>query len=116
MLHIRPLLLASVLILGGCTHLKGVVVSEPGQRPHPNAVLSVGKPGGFVATESHPVDKKGEFDFYLMPTDENRVYLYDAANPDATMRRLDRSEFSEKMKLHLRPPAADPFPGMSVPQ
>jgi len=104
------------MVIGGCTHLKGVVLTEPGQRPHPNAILTVGKPGGISAVEMHPANKKGEFDFYIMPIDENHVYLYDGASPEATATRIDRSELGEKMKLHLRAPAADPFPAMIVPQ
>lgn len=110
-----PLLSWTALALAGCMHLKGVVLTEPGERPHPTAVLAVGRPGGISAVETHAVDKKGQFDFNILPTDENSVYVYDAANPTTTMRQIDRSELSDKMKLHLRPPAADPFPGMGVP-
>ena len=91
------------------------MVSDPGERPHPTAVLTAGRPGGISPAETHAVDNKGAFDFYFSSIEESNVYVYDAVNPDATMRRVDRSELSEKMKLHLRPPAADPFPGMSAP-
>src|SRR4051812_47831335 len=109
---LQGILAAGALFAGGCMHLKGVVLTEPGEKPHPTAVLSVGRPGGISVIESHPVNKKGEFDFQVFPTDESNIFLFDSANPSATARQLERFELGENMKLHLRPPAADPFSGL----
>ncbi|HVT79514.1 MAG TPA: hypothetical protein VHM90_02565 [Phycisphaerae bacterium] len=90
-------------VLGGCTHLKGVVVEDPGGRPMRTAVLTVGRPGGIAVFERHPVDDRGRFEFSLSPADLSNVYLYDGATaPEATLRHVDESEFSDHMQLHIR--------------
>jgi len=100
--------MATIALLGvvwmaatGCMHLKGVVEEAPG-RPAATAALSVGRPGGISATTEHRVDAKGRFDFWIFALDENRVYLFDLeGDPQTTMRRVDRSEFSDQMFLTI---------------
>jgi hypothetical protein len=100
----RYALLLLALVLGACTHLKGVVLEEPSGRPARTAVFSVGNPIGIAVYGQHSVDRNGEFDFYVGPTDDNIIYLFDgSAPPEMTMRRLAPYELGEKMQLHLRP-------------
>jgi hypothetical protein len=102
----RWIMLWGVMALVGCTHLKGVVLEDPSQRPARSAIISIGRPGGIAVFDSHHVDQNGAFDFYIGPTDANNVYLYDgSASPELTARRIEPFEQSEKMKLHLRPPS-----------
>ncbi len=102
----RWTLLLCVLGLAGCTHLKGIVLVESTQRPARTAVLSIGRPTGIAVFATHHVDANGAFDFYIGPTDENHVYIYDdSGSPELTMRRIDPLEMSVNMTLHLRPPA-----------
>ena len=103
----RLILLLCAAVLAGCAHLKGVVLEDPSQRPARTAVFSVGRPGGIAVFDSHRVDQNGAFDFYIGPTDDNNLYLYDGATaPELTMRRVEPFEQGEKMVLHLR--AASP--------
>lgn len=89
--------------LGGCTHLKGVVVEEQSGKPMRTAVLSVGRPGGLAVYATHRVDENGAFDFTLAPMDTTNIFLYDGAgDPETTMRHVEASEFSQNMKLRLR--------------
>ena len=100
----RLILLLCAVVLAGCAHLKGVVLEDPTQRPSSTAVLSVGRPTGIAVFDTHRVDQNGRFDFYIGPTDDNNVYLYDGAtSPELTMRRVEPFEQGEKMVLHLRP-------------
>ena len=95
---------ALVMALSACTHLKGVVLEEPSQRPVRTAMLTVGRPNGISVFEQHAVNSNGEFDFQIMPVDENNVYIYDtAAGAELTARKIDRSEMNDHMKLHMRP-------------
>jgi hypothetical protein len=97
-----PILLC-VLFLTGCMHLKGIVLDESSMRPARTAVFSVGNPTGIAVFETHRVDDNGEFDFYLGPTDDNNLYLYDgSALPALTLRRIGKFEMGENMKLYLR--------------
>jgi hypothetical protein len=97
-----PLLL-SVLLTTGCMHLKGVVLEDPTMRPVRTAVVCVGNPTGIAVFDTHHVDDTGEFDFYIGPTDDNNLYLYDgSANPALTLRRIAPFELGENMKLYLR--------------
>ncbi len=102
--------------LAGCTHLKGVVLEDPSGHPMQSAVLSVGRPGGIAVFETHPVDSKGRFDFSVMPTDLNDIYLYDAAaDPEMTVRHVDESEMNDHMQLHMqRARAANPMIPMNI--
>lgn len=100
----RYALLLLALAFGACTHLKGVVLEDPSGRPARTAVFSVGNPNGIAVYDRHSVNRNGEFDFYIGPTDENMIYLYDgSAPPEMSMRRLAPYELGEKMQLHLRP-------------
>jgi hypothetical protein len=98
----------AALAAGGCTHIKGVVVEDPSGRAMKTARFSVGRPDSIAVYATHDVDARGGFDFYIAPTDENNLYLYDAAgDPQYTLQRIDRSQQSEKMQLRMRPaPAA----------
>lgn len=109
----RWLLLLPLVAFVGCTHLKGVVLEDPSQRPCRTAVLSIGRPTGIAVFEQHHVNEHGAFDFYLLPTDNSNVYLYDSASPtEMTMRHVDSSEMNANMKLHIRP--ANPTPSLPV--
>jgi len=100
----RLLLLLCAAALAGCTHIKGIVLEDPTERPARTAVLSIGRPNGIAVFDSHRVSPNGTFDFYIGPTDENNLFLYDgSASPDLTMRRVTPFEQSDKMTLHLRP-------------
>jgi hypothetical protein len=102
----RYALLLLTLMFAACAHLKGVVIEDPFERPSRTAVLSIGNPMGIAVYGTHAVDDKGQFDFYIGPTDSNMIYLYDgSAPPEMTMRRLAPYELGEKMRLHLRPPS-----------
>jgi hypothetical protein len=72
------------------------------------ARLTIGRPDGIGVFAQHDVDAEGRFDFYISPTDENALYVFDnAGSPQMTMRRIDRMELGENMKLHLRKPTSD---------
>jgi len=108
-----PLLLCLVLAaLTGCAHLKGVVTEPSSDRPMRSAVFTIGRPNGIAVYERHTVKADGSFDFYVLPTDEEELFLFDGlADPDLTMRRVSPSEFSEKMRLYLRPAPRNVGPG-----
>ena len=98
-----------------CMHVKGVVLEERTQGPMRTAVITVGRPNGIAVYDSHQVDKNGAFDFYVLPTDEDNLYLYDGAGmPELTMERIDRMRVGDKMKLYLRPAPKDMQPGMEM--
>ena len=100
--------IAAVIVLGivlmtqaSCMHLRGVVEEAPG-RPATTAALSIGRPGGISTVTEYHVDTKGRFDFWISALDEHRVYLFDLeGDPQTTMRRVDRSEFSDQMLLTI---------------
>ena len=72
-------------------------------RPARTAVLCVGNPTGIAVFDTHHVDDDGQFDFYLGPTDDNNLYLYDgSASPELTLQRVAAFEMSDHMTLHLR--------------
>jgi hypothetical protein len=100
----RSLWLMPVLaLLPACTHISGVVEQAPG-RPLTTAVFSVGRPDGIAMYEQHHVDSRGHFDFYVIPTDEQHLYLYDSAgDPRATLRRIDPMEMRKGMHIMMRP-------------
>jgi len=99
----RLLLLLPILLLAACTHVKGVVLQDPSQRPMTTAIISIGRPNGIAVYDQHKVDDHGRFDFYVGPTDEENLYIFDGASrPEMTMRRIQSYEISEKMELHLR--------------
>jgi hypothetical protein len=94
------ILAASVLAVGACTHLAGVVTRSDG-KPVPTAEFSIGRPTDIAHYGEHPVDAQGQFSFYISPTDENYLYVYDRTNPEATMRQMQRSEISDHMQVKL---------------
>jgi hypothetical protein len=107
---------AAVVCLGGCTHLKGVVVEEATGRPVRTAVLTVGRPNGIAVFERHPVDAHGAFDFSILPIDETNVYIYDSsADPELTTEHLDPGQLSDKMRLTMGPPPKQQPSMMEVP-
>ena len=111
----RMTLLAAVLLMvGGCTHLKGVVEEAPG-KPSRTAVFSVGRPEGVAVYSTHRVDSAGRFDFMIPAVDENNVYLYDErGDPSSTMRRVDRKEMGDHMQLMV--PAGRSGNEMMIPE
>ena len=110
-------LLAAAASLAGCIHMQGVVLEEPSNRPFTTARITVGRPGGLAIFASHDVDSHGRFDFYIGPTDDNDVYVYDTTGSVEDAIRLDRTEISDKMKIRMRPapreqPGMPEMPGM----
>jgi hypothetical protein len=96
-------ILLAILVFTGCTHLKGIVLEEPTMRPARTAVLCVGNPTGIAVFDSHRVSDKGEFDFFIGPTDEHNVYIYDGSAPaELSLRRVAPFEMSDHMTLHIR--------------
>jgi hypothetical protein len=103
-----------LLALTACTHVHGTV-TDMRDRPLTTAKLSIGRPDGVGTFATYPVNDRGEFDFHISPTDENALYVYDSSgNPALTMRRLDRSDISEKMRIKMRPASPDMMPGMNI--
>jgi hypothetical protein len=103
-----------LLVFAGCTHLHGVVLSDPSNRPLTTAKFSIGRPDGVAVFGTYGVDSNGVFDFYVAEPDLTNVYLYDAAGPpQATLRRIDQTEMSDKMKLKIRQVYPDLVPGMN---
>ena len=96
-------ILICLLIITGCTHLKGVVLEDPSMRPARAAVFCVGNPTGIAVFDTHHVDDNGQFDFYVGPTDEHNIYLYDSSAPaELSLRRIAPFEMNDHMTLHLR--------------
>ncbi len=109
-LRFLPLLVA-VTAFTGCIHIRGVVLQDPTNRPLTTARITVGHPGGIGVFATHDVDSHGRFDFYIGPTDDSDVYIYDTVGgPDDAM-HLDRTEISDKMTIRMRA-AGPPQPGM----
>jgi hypothetical protein len=95
-------ILPLVALLPACTHLSGVVEQAPG-RPLTTAVFSVGRPDGVGMYEQHHVDSQGRFDFSIISSDEQHLYLYDSAgDPRATMRRIEPVEMRKGMHIMMR--------------
>lgn len=102
------------LLLAACTHVKGTV-TDLRNRPLASAKLSIGRPDGVGAYAIHSVNERGEFDFHMLPVDDNALYVYDGSgNPSLTMRRIDRSELSSNMTLRIQPLSPDMLPGMNI--
>ncbi len=98
------LFVLSAAAMGGCMHVKGVVLDDRSNQPMRSAVFTVGRPNGIAVLDRHAVDSGGRFDFYLLPTDADDLFLHDSmADPEFTMRRVDPSEINDHMKLLLRP-------------
>ena len=98
---VRGVMLAGVAgLLGACTHLAGVVQRSDG-KPVPTAQFSIGRPTDIAHYGEHPVDASGQFSFYISPTDENYLYVYDRSNPGGTMRQLQKEEMSDHMVIKM---------------
>ena len=96
------LLLLMGLALPACTHVKGIVVDDRPGRPHPDAVFTVGNPDGIGVLQRNHADRNGRFDFYISPTDESLLYVYDSTQGASnTMRRIDHTEISDHMRVTL---------------
>ena len=96
--------------LGGCTHVRGVVVEERTGKPFSTAVFTVGRPDGIGVFQTNSVDRNGRFDFQISPTDESALYVHDSSGDvTSTMRRIDHSEISDHMRIVL-PRMADGAP------
>ena len=108
------LLVATLLVVGGCTHIKGVVLEERTGKALTTAVVTVGVPEGIGVLQNHPVDNQGRFDFQISPTDETAVYVYDSAGPaQNTLKHMDRSELSDHMTIKIHKYTPDMLPGMN---
>ena len=109
------MILAIACGISGCTHVKGVVLEDQTNRPCRSAVLSIGRPDAIAVYARHTVDRQGQFDFYMSPTDESNLYLYDgAADALMTMRRIDRTEIGEHMRLVLHRAAGAGDSGVGI--
>jgi len=92
------------LTLSACTHLSGVVLDERNKRPVPSAVFSIGRPTGLGSFQTFNVDKDGKFDFYISPTDDPYVYVYDGkGDPNQTIQHIDRTQLRENMTVYMIP-------------
>ena len=88
--------------LGACTHVKGIVVDDVTGRSHPSAVFTVGRPDGIGVLQRNSADGNGRFDFQISPLDESALYVYDgSAEPSSTMKRIDRTEINDHMRVTL---------------
>ncbi len=99
-----------VVVMGGCIHVAGVVVKMDG-KPLPTAVLSIGRPTDIANYGIHKVDAAGRFDFYIGPTDETNLFVYDGAGqPAASIRQVPSDEVGGNMRIKMVPviPDADP--------
>jgi len=100
--------------LAACIHARGTV-TDMQNRPLTTAKFSIGRPDGVGAFATYGVTDRGDFDFYVFPTDLNAVYVYDSTgNPAVTMRRIDRSDVSDRMKIKMHAAAPDMMPGMNI--
>ena len=80
---------------------------SPG-RVSKSAVLAVGRPGGVGICTTHRVDAKGQFDFTMSATEENNLYVYDGrGDPVTTLRRVNRGDINDHMKLLVPPGRMD---------
>ena len=92
-----------LLVLAGCSHVKGQVLAEGTKRPVVDAEFTVGHPSGVGVFERHRVDQSGRFDFYISPTDDSHLYLWDGkGDPETAVRRIDRSEISDHMIIYYQ--------------
>ena len=88
--------------LAGCAHVKGVVIQEGSDIPMRTAVFTLGRPNGIGVLDRHTVKTDGSFDFYILPTDADQLFLFDgAADPELSMRHIAESEFNDHMRLTL---------------
>ena len=94
------MLLGLAGMLGACTHVAGTVTRSDG-KPVASAEFSIGRPSDIAHYGAHPVDADGHFSFYISPTDENYLYVYDRLNPDATMRQVQRTDITDHMQIRL---------------
>jgi hypothetical protein len=102
------------MTLAGCMHLRGAVVEDPSGKPLPTARFTVGRPDGIAVYETHDVDRSGLFDFYVGPMDTNAIYVYDRGSGVQSMRRIDREEMSDNMKIRIRRGSQEMPPGFGV--
>jgi hypothetical protein len=94
---------AVMSFLGGCTHLKGVVLDDATGRPVPAAYFTVGRPTGVGVSATYRVDQFGRFDFSISPTDEDFLFLWDGnGDPETDVRRVYKTEMGTDMKIRMR--------------
>jgi len=96
-------MMGAVMAVGACTHVAGVVTRSNG-KPDTVAAFSVGRPTDIVMYGEHPVDEEGKFSFYILPTDETNLYVYDkGVDPTSTIRQIRKEEISDHMQIKLDP-------------
>ena len=95
-------MLLSAVLLGGCMHLKGVVVDSATGRALATARLSIGHPAGLATFGTYPVDAAGQFDFTISLADETNIFVYDSAGPPDAAQRLETWELSDHMRIELQ--------------
>lgn len=101
--------LSALCLLGGCTHLKGVVVDDTTGRPVPGAYFTVGRPTGVGVSATYNCDPFGRFDFSIVSTDEDFLFVWDGTgDPEVGVRRVSKTEMSTDMKIRLRPAMPGP--------
>ncbi len=105
--------LVCMVWMGGCTHVAGVVTKMDGY-PLSTAVFSIGRPTDIANYGTHRVDGSGRFDFYISPTDETNLFLYDGAGaPGETIRQIERSQIGGNMRIRMTPIIPDADPAMN---
>lgn len=99
---VRGLGVLALLAAGACTHVKGVVLEDRTRRPVQEAEFTVGRPDGLGVFARHKVDKEGKFNFYISPTDEDFLFVWDGkGDPLLDVRKIDRNEISDHMTIVL---------------
>ena len=90
------------LALTACTHVKGVILEDRTNRPVTDAALTIGRPDGIGVYQRIHVDKNARFDFYISPTDEDFLFVWDGkGDPLISVRKIDRGEISDHMTIKL---------------
>jgi hypothetical protein len=69
------LVAASLLTLGGCAQVAGVVVYQGSHVPAKGAIVSVGEPVSGFNYQPHRVDNTGHFRFYIDPLDSADIWV-----------------------------------------
>jgi hypothetical protein len=99
---IKILGVMGLLALAACTHVKGQVLEDRTLRPVTDAELTVGHPDGLGAFQRVRVDAKGKFDFYISPTDQDFLYVWDGKGDVLTAaRRIERGDISDHMTIYM---------------
>jgi hypothetical protein len=96
------ILLGTIAVLGGCTHLAGIVVSEDTGHPVAHAEFSVGQPGEVGATSRHYSRADGKFDFYVDSLDKDNLWVWSGrTDPSVDAVHINPSDISTRMRILL---------------